>query len=212
MTDFESLCSEGMDAAADIDKGRWRLGDLACQVKTEYGRDMIGKFASRINVPKARVAEYRRVATFYPEKLRGQLFDDYPDGLITYTHMRDAMRFKELDKALAFIEECAVNTYTTDHAAVEIQKRLGRPVPPPKLLDGLAHVLSIRGDVVTFRVDAALETALYDAMNKRLPVSIVVRTSEDEPDFKRHPIIALGNGYHKRIPVGTDDYEKVVGL
>lgn len=199
MTDsYEEICELGRQAAQSIDSGRYTVGDLALLVQKHYKRDTIGRFAKDIGLPKARVSEYRRVCGFWSESERKQLFDTY-NGMVNYTHLRDAMRLKDKAAALDFIHECGGNGYTVEQAQVKLTERLGKPVAPPKLLDGLAHVLSIRGDVVTFRVDAALEKALYDAMHKRTPVSIVVRTSEDEPDFKPSPVVIFGSGYERRV-------------
>lgn len=195
---YEEICELGRQAAANIDSGRFLIGDLALQVKKEYGRDTVGKFAKEIGIPKARAQEYRRVCEFWDKSQRTQLFETY-QGMVNYTHLRDAMRLKNNLDAYLFIEECGNNGYTVEQAAVELKKRLGKPVPPPKLMDGLGLVLSLRGDIVTLRVDSELTTALHGAMRSKTPVSIVIRTSEEQPDFKPAPAVIFGGGYSRQV-------------
>lgn len=196
---FEELCEQGLEAAEDMDKGRWKIGDLALEVKKVYGRDRVGQFATRINVKKTRVQEYRGMSVFYPESLRQQIFEQYPPGLITYTHLRTARRLKDPAAIIAFIDECASNAWTSEVADVTLSKRIGKPVPPEKILDGLGLVIGLRGDIVTLRVDSELTTALYDAMRAKTPVSIVIRPSEETPDFRPASAVILGSGYDRRV-------------
>lgn len=179
--DYELICEAGRIAAQNIDEGRYLIGDLASQIKKQYGRDTVGRFAKDIGIPKARAQEYRQVCEFWPKSQREKIFEDY-GGQVKYTHLKQAMRLK--DMALDFIRECGENSYTCEQASAELTKRLGKPAPPEKLLDGLGLVIGVRDDIVTLRVDSELTTALYDAMRSRSPVSIVVRRSEEPPDFK----------------------------
>lgn len=199
MNDFEILCERGLEAAENIDKGRWTIGDLALQVKKIYGRDTVGKFATRINVPKLRVSEYRSMSDFYPESMRKRIFEQYPPGLITYTHLRTARRLKDPVAVIAFIDECASNAWTCEVADVTLTKRLKpETVIPKKLLDGLGFIRDIRGQRVLIEVDVAILPAMHEAWRGKKPVHVTVTLTEDRPDI--NPVIALlGSGYTRQI-------------
>lgn len=194
---YEHLCELGRSAAQNIDQGRYLIGDLAAQIKKEYGRDTVGRFAKDIGIPKARAQEYRHVCEFWTKSARADIFDTYA-GQVTYSHLRAAMRLKDADAALDFIRECGDNSYTVEQAAVKLQERLGKPTPPEKLLDGLGYVRDIRGRRVLIEFDVAILPALYEAWQKKHPVRAVVTRSEEPPDI--NPVIAiLGSGYERRV-------------
>lgn len=194
---FEVLCEQGRILAQNMDENRFAIGDLALQVKKVYRRNTIEAFAVAIGVPKARVQEYRQVCKFWSKSEREQIFDAYA-GSVNYTHLRTAMRLRDKAAALEFVRECGDSSYTPELASVKMSERQGKPVAPPKILDGLGLVIGLRGDIVTLRVDSELTTALYDAMRARTPVSIVIRPSEETPDFKPAPAVILGSGYDPR--------------
>lgn len=193
--DYELICEAGRIAAQNIDEGRYLIGDLAAQIKKQYGRDTVGRFAKDIGIPKARAQEYRQVCEFWPKSQREQIFEDYA-GQVKYTHLKQAMRLK--DAALDFIRECGENSYTCEQASVELTKRLGKPAPPEKLLDGLGYIRDIRGQRVLIEYDVAILPALYEAWQKKLPVRSIVTLSEEPPDI--NPALAiLGSGYERRF-------------
>lgn len=195
--DYELICEAGRIAAQNIDQGRYLIGDLAAQVKKQYGRDTVGRFAKDIGIPKARAQEYRQVCEFWDKTQRRQIFEDYA-GQVNYSHLRQAMRLKELDTAMDFIRECGENAYTVEQAHVKLTERLGAPAPPPKLLDGLGYVRDIRGQRVLIEVDSAILPAMYEAWQRKQPVRMVVTRSDDTPDI--NPVVAvLGSGYERRI-------------
>lgn len=195
--DYELLCEQGRIAAQNIDQGRYEIGDLALQVQKRYRRDTINDFAKQIGVSKARVQEYRTVCKFWTKSARTELLDTYA-GQVNYSHLRQAMRLKELPAAMDFIRECGENSYTIEQAQFQMGKRLGKPTPPEKLLDGLGYIRDIRGQRVMIEVDSAILPALYEAWQRKQPVHMVVTRSEETPDI--NPVIAvLGSGYSRQM-------------
>ncbi len=126
VTDYQELCERGRLAAENMDKGRWTIGDLACDVEKQYGASLIDDFAREVNVGKASVKAYRTVCRFYEPAMRVAFLEANPR--ITYTHMRHAMRLETEDAAYTFLDECASQGYTTDEAAYHLSKRLGSGV------------------------------------------------------------------------------------
>lgn len=135
---YEEICEWGRTAAANIDQGRWLIGDLALEVDKRYGKNTVADFAKQINVPVNRVKEYRTTCKFWQNSVRTDILDNNP--VITYTHMRKAMRFKDVSIARRFIDECAGNAWTVERAGIEIKARLGEPVPPMNVLNVIARI------------------------------------------------------------------------
>lgn len=149
---WESLCDEGRDAAEDMDRGRFRIGDAALKVVKQYGRNRIGVWAIEINVRESSVKEYRTVCRYYPSSVRTDFLDNYP--VLCYSHFKEAMRFDDMEVSLAFLEECAENAWTIERALIEIKKRLNKPVPPPKLGDfeGTIKHVDLESGVIVFKI------------------------------------------------------------
>ncbi len=195
--DYELICEAGRIAAQNIDQGRYLIGDLAAQVKKEYGRDTVGRFAKDIGIPKARAQEYRQVCEFWSNSQRIHIFERF-QGMVSYSHLRKAMRLKNNLEAFLFIEECGNNGWTCEEAGVRLTERLGKPTPPPKLLDGLGFIRDIRGQRVLIEVDTSILPAMYEAWQRKQPVRMVVTRSDETPDI--NPVVALlGSGYERRI-------------
>jgi hypothetical protein len=114
-----------IDAAAQIDIGRYIIGDVSILVQAHYGENEIGRFADEINVDAKRVQEYRTVCKFFPPQIRSQ-FSELP---ISYSHFREAMRLKDLEEAIDFLHECALNLWRVRDARDEIKKRMGDVIP-----------------------------------------------------------------------------------
>jgi hypothetical protein len=136
-----------MDWHADLDGRKWSLGDLARLLGKRYGKDIIGTFAAEINMEKARLAEYRRTCAFWLKDDREALLMEC--RLLTYTHLRDAMRLKDLNDARAFLLRANDNEWNVEQARIELDKLLGKPVPPLTLLDF---------STLNYRYDAATRT------------------------------------------------------
>ncbi len=130
---WDVICEAGRAAQTNMDEARWIIGDLALAVKKQYREDRLKDFADEINVERARVKEYRTVCRFYEKAARASFLADRPN--LTYSHLRDAMRLSDPDRAYAFLEEAAANTWTVGTARLKLQERLGKPVPPKTLED-----------------------------------------------------------------------------
>lgn len=167
---WQLICDTGREAAENIDKGRWLIGDLANAVETHYGEANIAQFAIQIGVEKKRVEEYRTVCDFWKNPHRQEILDLYP--MIKYSHMRDAMRLKSLPKALTFLEDCAANAYTVEQARIELCRLLGKPIPPVKLVECRARIATIQGHSITLMLDDV--SAFQDAWQGNKAVKLKV--------------------------------------
>jgi len=149
--DFEEMIALGQVHRENLDTGRWILGDLALAVSKKYGADNLGRFANETNIGKKSLQDYRAVSAFYDLSVRAE-FSSIEN--LSYSHFKAAMRFKNLDAACAFLIECADKTYTVDLAQIEISKRLGKPVNPPKIGEYLGIVVAQDETGVTMRFNA----------------------------------------------------------
>ena len=68
--DLEELIDEGIQARQQINGGQWRLGDLALQVETVYGKHTLENYAERIGEEHHRLEQYRWVAGRYEKSVR----------------------------------------------------------------------------------------------------------------------------------------------
>lgn len=137
---WEMSIGAGLQAHEDMDAGRWRIGDLALLIGKQYGEHRIEDFAKSIKVEVGRVKEYRTVCHFWQKSVRTDILEACPNA--TYSHLRIAMRLKNLQAAMDFVDECSANDWTAEFARLELNKRLGKPVPPRRLLDGQAKLVS----------------------------------------------------------------------
>lgn len=129
--DLEEYIGRGLQAAADIDRGKWTIGDDAVDINAKYGRyngHVLADYAKGINLPVDRVAEYHGVCKFFPKSARAEYLESNP--AITYTHLRDAKRLKDYGKAMAFLDQCSAEAWSVEKARIELQRTLGKPVPP----------------------------------------------------------------------------------
>ncbi len=175
---WEALVSAGIQAQERKDKSVWMIGDLACLVTTRYGQDAIGDFAKSIKVEVNRVREYRTVCRFWDRKTsaRAELLETCPN--LYYSHYREAMRLKEMDEAITFLQECSENDWTIEATRLELDKRLGKRVPPQKLLDLEAvQIAAMKGELVTFDLRASAHV-LAEIYASGLGIRLVVY----EPD------------------------------
>lgn len=147
---FEELCDKGRTAMDSLDDGRWTLGELALQIETQYNEHTIDEFAKQVGAEKSRVYEYRKVYGFYSNFLPVQKFRE-ENMMLRYSHYRDAMRLKTADSVLDWLSEVNDNGYTVEEARVKLCERLGKPVPPMKLIDDSGPL-----PVVLARVASAL--------------------------------------------------------
>ena len=171
--DIEEYISRGQQAAADIDRGRWTIGDDACEIKTQYGKHTLDEYAKSINVAKDRVEDYRGVCKFYSEfSVRTKFREENP--MISFSHMRVAKRLKDVQKAYAFLEECSDNGYTVELARIRLTEILGKPVPPVKDVFDVQSVLQAGSGKVLLAVrecDLLRHTMTY---HKDATVTVVI--------------------------------------
>lgn len=178
---WEMVVSAGIQASDKGDESRWLIGDLALLVRTEYGEDSIGKWAKDIKCPVDRVKEYRTVCGFWDRELSARA--DFLAELknIYYTHYREAMRLKDYDAAVEFIEECAMNDWSVEAARLELDKRLGKKAPPAKLVDSELPVYRLDKCKVTFELAPDAAARLFDTVDNKRVVRLVVYEVLNQP-------------------------------
>ncbi len=178
---WESCVSAGIEAKEMLDEGRWTIGDLACLIVKQYNANMVGNFAKAIKYEAARVKQYRTVSRFWEKSTRVDFLETCPQ--LTYTHYREAMRLKNLKDAQAFLRQCADNDWTVERTRIEIDKRLGKPTPPMRLLEGdEVCIVGIDKNFIQFDVlgiDLETKGDLMDAWRMRKPVKLVLSEVKD---------------------------------
>jgi len=167
---YEELCDMGRAAAGSLDLGRFLIGDITLTIQTNYGENTLSEFAKAINVPVTRVREYRTVSKFWNIQQRQKILTDNPT--LTYSHLRSAMRLKDLDRAISFLDECGMNAYTVEQANVVLVERLGKKKPARMLFDYEVIIEDVyeHGDCLRLVIDIAPGgniLAVQDAMGKR---------------------------------------------
>ena len=155
---WEAAVSAAADDEQDMAARRWRLGDLARRVQKQYGKNRLGDFAKQINVPVPTVKQYRRMSDFYPPDTR-YLFEN-----IGYSHYRQAMRLKDLGAALELLTVCSGDSRTVEATQVEINKIVGKPTPPLKLLDasGVIVRLDMLDGLLVLQIGRGADLSLLD--------------------------------------------------
>lgn len=141
MTDngtWDRLVAMGIDAYEAKDRAHFTLGQLASEVETVYGDDSLGNYARDINAERARLYEYRSVWNFYAFSAVAEYYDRFAN--LRYSHYRDAMRFRDRDKALAFLAHASDDGLLVEQARVEIAQRMGKPVTGRKVWEGECYV------------------------------------------------------------------------
>lgn len=124
ITTWEEMCERGLIARREMDKWRWVIGDLACEVETVWGAGRLADFARGIGMSKRSVERYRQMSLFYFASARTQLFTEFSEDVITWTHYREAMRIGTLARARNMLQVAANNGWTTDEIAVVVGKLL----------------------------------------------------------------------------------------
>lgn len=144
---YEMCVSLAVTDEQDIDFRRWRQLEAAGLIAARYGDKKIDKFAQAIKKRKRTVQQYRQVYRFYPKDARRALLDECSNLL--YSHFVTAMKVEKIPGvsaeqavklAFAFLEECAANDWTPDHADKIMSDRLGKPTPVEKIIDGYVDV------------------------------------------------------------------------
>lgn len=152
---WDELCELGRKYRAQLDTFRWNLGDLAAYVTSRATDDAktLTEFCAEIDIKYKTLAQYRKVAEFYPVERRAEFIRDNPH--LTYTHYRDAMRLEDLDRAYDFLEHAATELWTAAQSERELILQLGEATVTGKLFE---RVVTVRrnGNFVTFECDAVI--------------------------------------------------------
>lgn len=121
---YEAICDYAREHSERLDDERWQLGDCANVVMQKWSEKTVEDFARDIGQHKSTVYQYAKVAAFYEPSLRRRLRDDLPN--INYSHMRDALRLKDVEAALEWLTFASVQGYSADEASHHLTERLGR--------------------------------------------------------------------------------------
>jgi hypothetical protein len=65
---WDVLVAEGKEIAGRKDKDQWHLGELASKVERDYGKNLLGRYASDIGENPATLAGARTTALAWPDK------------------------------------------------------------------------------------------------------------------------------------------------
>lgn len=171
----------GMRAQEMLNEGRWIIGDLACIIAnhSDYGENTLGMFADDIHFERARVREYRTVSQFWTFSVRTELL---LIANLMYSHFRIATRLQHLKKARDFLLESADNDWSVGRARIELNKRLGKPVPPLQLLNAaevcIVGITRARLTLDVVNIDLECNDALMAAWRSGKPVRVVITEVE----------------------------------
>lgn len=155
------------------------IGDLAALIPT-HARDqqLIEKLAAQTIYSEAQVREYRRVCVFWDRKtsLRNELRAELK---LHYSHYRDAAALKDMDKALAFVKDCATHGWGVNEAHKIRMERMGKPLPPEppqRLVHGARKMRRLRGLIGTFSFTSAEVTRLLDAYDNGDEIMLTIHS------------------------------------
>lgn len=113
---WEEYITMGMEAREKKDNAQWELGDLACKVKKDYGKDAIGKYAIDIGVIKSTLKEYRIIADLYQKDERSSFLR------LSFSHFNLAQRGNSKEEAMDWLKKADDNDWTCEQLAIEIKK------------------------------------------------------------------------------------------
>lgn len=134
---FEDVAMIATDIT-DLDTlQRFFLGDAAALISACYSENRLGEWAKRIKRSSSTIYEYRQVARFYPSEARKQWITE---PVISWSHMRYAMRMDTLEAALEVLEEASALCWSVDKTAMQIKERKGidTAAPLPRITPELA--------------------------------------------------------------------------
>jgi hypothetical protein len=131
LVSFEEIADAARLVAADLDTGRFTLGDIANRCARVYGRDSLGQLATEIRVAKRQTLyEYAKVAARFEPSARAE----FVDAGLTFSHFRTAMRAK--DDAELWLSRAADDGLNVADLARAIAAAIGKPVAPRLLYSG----------------------------------------------------------------------------
>lgn len=119
---YEEICDECRQVVVRMDAARWVVGDRALLIEKQYGEHTLDDFARDIGLNKKTVYGYRTVSDFYPEILRRSILNAFPN--LTYTYFKDAIRLKDLEVAIEWLEQVSTEGWTADQASYELTDRI----------------------------------------------------------------------------------------
>lgn len=173
---WETAVSMGIEAMSRLDKSKWMLGDIVVAVVECYGgraprnSELIDDFARTINAEPKRVREYATVAKFWDANNRHEMARLQ---VITYTHMRDAMRLGDVESAKKFLYECADNGWTVLEARMKLAEQLGAKAPRKKVGTFEATLMQKAGTMHLFQLHQDPdETAVQLEVGSQFIISI----------------------------------------
>lgn len=123
---WEELVTIGQQVREKKDTSQWDLGDISLTVETQYGEDSLGKFAYAINVNKATLLQYRKVADVFPK-----------DKRLTALSHRHHLKAAYTDSPYEWITLAHDNNWSSDHLAREIKLANGGIVQKSNKLEFL---------------------------------------------------------------------------
>jgi hypothetical protein len=151
MDSYEELVGAGIECVEHLDTLRWKLGDLAEQVKTVYGGDTLGKYASDIGISRTTLYAYRQVSRFFPPEHRA-IADN-----IKYSHYRAAMSAGSLAAALAYLDRAADEGLTAERvskliqadgeASGDAQEGEDGQAPRKRKFGGIARIINVQPEL-----------------------------------------------------------------
>jgi hypothetical protein len=121
MTTWEETCERARIAASDLDNNRWTLGDIACEVVTEYGKDSVGELAKECNIGKRSLQEYRATSAKFADFAYVRTIEN-----LAWSHFNLARRIDDIEEALSFIHDASANGWTVDEAKHHYRERYSK--------------------------------------------------------------------------------------
>jgi hypothetical protein len=146
---YTVLVDMARDMKRQMDLFQFGIGDIAATVETVYGQGQLKDFAQRVVLSQSTTYEYIKLAQYYPTDVRSEL-SDLP---ISYSHFRAAARFNDLAESLEFLKDAAANLWTVDQTRMELLERLGKPLPPRKVGEGIVSFAGPRNELVVHSGD-----------------------------------------------------------
>lgn len=177
---WEICVNAGMEARNMLDEGKWVVGDIAHTITQRYGartprgEGIIDAFARAINIAPDRVREYRTVAKFWKHTDRDNMLSI---AVLTYTHLRDAMRFKDIERAKDFLYLVADNGWTVTQARIEMASLLGSTPKRKKVMATSATLLEQTGALLLLQVYPTDETRAIPQLSINTTYDIVMYQS-----------------------------------
>lgn len=150
---YEEICDLCREANHEIDDRRWLIGDHALLIDKKYGDHTLDDFSRDIGMNKSTVRGWRRVADFYPESVRRNILNAFPN--LTYAYFKDALRLKYLDEAIQWLERCSSEGWSADQASHELSEQLGHETI--NNIPGLIENIFIRDGMCIIEVSIGMD-------------------------------------------------------